>query len=80
MTIDQSTLTKGQIRKLNALRKSIGDEIAEDAFGKWMMNQSKTPKEVRASVLPFSAGDGVRPTMTVGNSAGIKKKLNILGL
>ena len=47
MSIDQSTLTKGQIRKLNDLRKSVGDDIAEDAFGKWMESQSKTPKEVR---------------------------------
>jgi hypothetical protein len=50
MTIDQSTLTKGQIRKLNALRKSIGDDIAEDAFGKWMKSQAKTPKEARDPV------------------------------
>ena len=50
MTIDQSTLTKGQIRKLNALRKSIGDEIADDAFGKWMKTQTKAPKEVRDTV------------------------------
>ena len=50
MTIDQSTLTKGQARKLNALRKSVGDDIAEDAFGKWMKTQSKTPKEVRDPV------------------------------
>ena len=50
MTIDQSTLTKGQIRKLNALRKSVGDEIAEDAFGKWMKTQDKAPKEVRDPV------------------------------
>lgn len=47
MTIDESTLTKGQIRKLYALRKSVGDKIAEDAFGKWMKSQTKTPKEVR---------------------------------
>ena len=47
MTIDQSTLTKGQVRKLNALRKSVGDDIAENAFGKWMKTQIKTPKEVR---------------------------------
>ena len=46
MTIDQSTLTKGQIRKLNALRKSVGDDIADVAFGKWMKTESKTPKEV----------------------------------
>ena len=50
MSIDQSTLTKGQIRKLNALRKSVGNDIADDAFGKWMVNQSKTPKEVRDPV------------------------------
>ena len=34
MSIDHSTLTKGQIRKLNALRKSVGNDIAEDAFTK----------------------------------------------
>ena len=50
MTIDHSTLTKGQIRKLNALRKSVGDDIADVAFGKWMKSQSKTPKEVRDPV------------------------------
>ena len=46
MIIDQSTLTKGQVRKLNLLLKSVGDDIAENAFGKWMKTQSKTPKEV----------------------------------
>ena len=50
MPIDQSLLTKGQIRKLNALRKSVGDRIAEDAFGKWMKTQTKKPKEVRDPV------------------------------
>ena len=50
MSIDQSTLTKGQFRKLNALRKSVGDDIAEDAFAKWMKSQTKTPKEVRDPV------------------------------
>ena len=48
MTIDQSTLNKGQIRKLNALRKSVGTDIADVAFGKWMKTQSKTPKECPA--------------------------------
>ena len=45
MTIDHSALTKGQVRKLNALRKSVGDDIAEDAFSKWMKSKSQTPKE-----------------------------------
>ena len=50
MTIDHSTLTKGQVRKLNALRKSIGNDIADVAFAKWMKTQTKTPKEVRDPV------------------------------
>lgn len=39
-------MTKGQVRKLNALRKNVGDNIAEDAFTKWMKFQSQTPKNV----------------------------------
>ena len=50
MSIDQSTLTKGQVRKLNALRKSVGNDIGEKAFGKWLATQSKTPKEERDPV------------------------------
>jgi hypothetical protein len=50
MSVNHSTLTKGQIRKLNALRKSVGDDIADEAFTKWMKSQSKTPKEVRDPV------------------------------
>ena len=50
MTIDQSTLNKGQIRKLNALRKSVGNNIADAAFAKWMKTQSKAPKVVRDPV------------------------------
>ena len=39
--MDQSSLTKGQIRKLNALKKSIGDNLGEQAFTKWLKTQSK---------------------------------------
>ena len=41
MAINENTLTKGQIRKLNALRKSLGDKIAEDVFSKWMKTHAK---------------------------------------
>ena len=37
--IDESTLTKGQRRKLNALRKSVGDEIGAQAFAAWVSSQ-----------------------------------------
>ena len=32
----EKNLTKGQIRKLNALRKSVGPAIGERAFVKWL--------------------------------------------
>lgn len=35
-SINEKTLTKGELRKLTALRKSLGNEIAEDAFTKWL--------------------------------------------
>jgi len=33
--IDESTLTKGERRKLTALRRSVGPAIGDDAFLKW---------------------------------------------
>ena len=35
----KSNLTKGQVRKLNALRKSLGNKIADPAFSKWLKTQ-----------------------------------------
>ena len=32
----EKNLTKGQLRKLNALRKSVGSAIGERAFVKWL--------------------------------------------
>ena len=33
---NEKDLTKGQLRKLNALRKSLGLEIADKAFAEWL--------------------------------------------
>ena len=41
MAIKETSLNKGQIRKLNALRKSVGVKIGEEAFGKWLKEQAK---------------------------------------
>ena len=43
--IDESTLTKGQVRKLRALRKSVGEEIGEQAFAAWLPSQSGAGEE-----------------------------------
>src|SRR5215470_6922343 len=38
--VDTKDLSKGQHRKLNALRKSLGDEIADRAFAAWLESES----------------------------------------
>ena len=40
MAINKNTLTKGQKRKLNALRRSVGNDLGEEVFGKWMIRQA----------------------------------------
>lgn len=44
MPIYEGTLTKGQTRKLNALRRSVGDELGEEVFWKWHAQQASVPK------------------------------------
>lgn len=39
-TVDEASLSKGQLRKLNALRKSLGEEIADKAFSEWLASTS----------------------------------------
>ena len=41
-TVDEKSLTKGELRKLNALRKSIGDELADEAFAKWYEQKDRS--------------------------------------
>ena len=41
--INETQLTKGQLRKLTALRKSLGRRIADAAFVKWLATQSDEP-------------------------------------
>ncbi|MBL4719772.1 MAG: hypothetical protein JKY20_01395 [Alphaproteobacteria bacterium] len=46
MSVDESDLSKGQLVKLKALRKSIGEKLGSEVFAKWMKEQSKAaPKE-----------------------------------
>ncbi len=40
-TFDENALPKGQLRKLTALRKSLGEDIANRAFGQWLKAQEK---------------------------------------
>lgn len=40
-SIDKKSLTKGELRKLNALKNSIGDKLGEEAFAKWYAEQNR---------------------------------------
>ena len=38
---NEKELSKGQLRKLNALRKSLGDDIANGAFAQWLTTEAQ---------------------------------------
>jgi len=41
LEVDETTLTKMQIRKLNALRRSVGDVIGTEAFAEWYNGRAR---------------------------------------
>ena len=45
LAFDESQLKKGDVRKLNALRKSLGEEIANKAFADWLKSEPKAATE-----------------------------------
>jgi hypothetical protein len=49
--IDESSLTKGQRRKLNALRKSVGDEVGERAFADWLASRPAEKTDNNAAMI-----------------------------
>ena len=61
MAINESNLTKGQIRKLNALRKSVGDALGEEAFTKWLKQQKSEKKEVRIDPVAIKIAEAFKP-------------------
>lgn len=38
--MDETTLTKGQMRKLNGLRRLVGDKLGEEVFSNWVEQQA----------------------------------------
>ncbi len=42
--VDEASLKKGELRKLNALRKSLGRTIADEAFSKWLSQTVEEPQ------------------------------------
>ena len=43
--LDEMALTKGELRKLNALRKSVGEDTGEQAFLEWLRKKTAVMTE-----------------------------------
>ena len=65
--IDESALTKGQLRKLRALRNSVGEEIGERAFAEWLASQGGA--EPRADANAALIVDTLWPQVEQGTLA-----------
>ncbi len=44
--LDEKALTKGELRKLNALRKSVGEDIGDKAFVEWLRKKPTAVAEL----------------------------------
>jgi hypothetical protein len=62
--INEAALTKGELRKLNALRKSVGENIAEQAFKKWLKSRptagAAAPRDRNAELITEALGNLVQ--------------------
>ncbi len=79
MAIDESTLTNGQIRKLNALRKSVGDKLGEQTFRKWLKNQTKAKPEAKSDPVVEKILKALKPlekdaSIKLGNYGYVVKR------
>ena len=68
-TFRDRDLTKGNLRKLTALRKSLGKEIADTAFAEWM---ASLPDE-----KPILAEKNAEAIADLLNAPVLEKKINL---
>ncbi len=64
--IDESNLTKMEIRKLNALRKSIGDELGAKAFKQWYESRPATTKAAPVDKTAEAISDAIMDLIAKG--------------
>ena len=72
MAIDETGLTKGLVRKLNALRKSVGDDLAEEVFAKWLERQAASQAKENPDPMAMKIGEALAdfvndPKFNLGN-------------
>ncbi|MAF96065.1 MAG: hypothetical protein CMM60_09975 [Rhodospirillaceae bacterium] len=72
MAVRKPTLTKGQIRKRNALRKSVGDKLGDQTFARWMKEQAKAKSVAKSDPVADKILAALKPlvrdkTIKLGN-------------
>tara|TARA_B100000959_G_C14539046_1_gene442765 strand:+ start:206 stop:520 length:315 start_codon:yes stop_codon:yes gene_type:complete len=79
LAIKETSLNKGQIRKLNALRKSVGVKLGEEVFGKWLKEQAKAVPKVQSDPVAEKILNAVKSlekdkTVKLGNRGYVIKR------
>ena len=64
-SLDAKTLTKGQLRKLTALRKSLGDKITDQAFATWLSARPSAPRGADRSAAKIA--EALQPLIDSGD-------------
>ena len=65
-SINESTLKKGELRKLNALRKSIGDELGTKAFTQWFNAKGEKPEKAQQDINVERIAEALQPLIENG--------------
>ena len=63
---NENGLNKGQMRKLTALRKSLGEDIADKAFGEWIKKQDEQPVSAPVDANAAIIADTLEPLTQSG--------------
>ena len=72
-SLDESTLTKMEVRKLNALRKSIGDDLGTKAFVDWQKSQPATADSAPPDKTADAIADAVMALINDGTIKGLPR-------
>ena len=66
VSINESSLTKMEIRKLNALRNSIGDDLGAKAFSQWYESRPAKTKAAPVDKTAQAIADAVMDLFAKG--------------
>ena len=58
-SLDESSLPKMQVRKLNFLRTSIGDDLGTSAFLQWQKSRPTAPKTAPVDKAAEAIGEAI---------------------